>query len=463
MPLDKVEKAKRRFMADLREGKEPGAPRTDANRAALEEAKKEFAKEVEKGKKSIGRATARGEEKIVEATAEGQRQIADATERAIRTLKSLSTASSSNAHAWVEAELEVTSPGIAASGASGEAEGAAPEEVAAQTEAAEQLGGESKDEGKEQEQQPKEEEDRGQHTLCLAKAREERQSREEVPHAEEQAGTKRRRKSVPRVAVEVPSTLSTEESPCALARHVQPPAAELSSSTGIEPLDPKLQRLREITLGLKCLAGMGVQERCDQLHAFARYKLAQEEHDLLKGWQDGCLHISRLRCEVGRTWQDAQAEDKIALEDVKRQFAEAFRQEYEDAKSTAKRDIIRLQELALEVREQKQRAHEERVGRAYHEGHLQAVKLFKDHRSRIIHNRFINPWWVRQCEEHAGMCSQDTVHFHIEYGCGGERFCDDIHLVWHPKPTGPQEAFPQVLRTPTGEEVVERQIAELPA
>ena len=98
MPFDKVEKAKRRFMADLREGKEPGAPRTDANRAALEEAKKEFAKDVKQGKKSISRATARGEEKIAVATAEGQRQIADATERAIRTLKSLSTASSSNPH-----------------------------------------------------------------------------------------------------------------------------------------------------------------------------------------------------------------------------------------------------------------------------------------------------------------------------------------------------------------------------
>ena len=62
MPFDKVEKAKRRFMADLREGRVPGAPRTDANRAALEEAQREFAKEDEKGQKSISRATARGEE-----------------------------------------------------------------------------------------------------------------------------------------------------------------------------------------------------------------------------------------------------------------------------------------------------------------------------------------------------------------------------------------------------------------
>ena len=240
---------------------------------------------------------------------------------------------------------------------------------------------------------------------------------------------------MPPAADEAPSALATEESPCTLACHAQPPAAELSSSAVMEPLDPRLQRLREITLGLKCLAWMGMR-LCNQFNAFARYKLVQEEHDILKGWQDGLLHINRLRCEVGCTWQDAQAKDTIALEDAKRPFAEAFRQEYEDAKSTAKRDIIRLQEFALEVREEKKRAHEERVGQAYHEGHLQAVKLFKDHRSRIIHNRFINPWWVRRCEEHAGMCTEDTIHFHIECNRGGERFCDDGHLVWHPKPAG---------------------------
>ena len=139
MPFDKVEKAKHRFMADMREGKEPGAPRTDANRAALEDAKKEFAKEVEKGKVRISRATAKGKEKIVEATAEGQRQIADATERSIRKLRSLSTASSPNAHAWAGAELE----------------GASPEETGAQTEAANQPGGKSKEEEEEPKQRPK--------------------------------------------------------------------------------------------------------------------------------------------------------------------------------------------------------------------------------------------------------------------------------------------------------------------